>query len=106
MKKRYPSLLDLNVDKDFDYNTVLRNDPKIGNVIKNDVINETYKAIEYGIKTKKKQAELFEIRNTRAIINLPRKEWKNALSNVILPYFIENEDYTACCNIRDLIEQI
>lgn len=106
MKKRYPAILDLNIHNNIDFESIQKQDPVVGNNIKDDVINEAYKAIEYGIKANKQKAEIFEIYNTRAILNIPKKTWKNTLNNIILPYYIEKEEYTICCNIRDLISQI
>lgn len=106
MKKRYPTLLDLNIHNNIDFESIKKQDPIAGNNIKEDVIKEAYQAIEYGIKAKKQTAELFEIHNTRAILNIPKSRWKSTLNNIILPHFIEKEEYTICSNIRDLISQI
>lgn len=91
--KRYPTILNLSIQKGFDFN-------KINDNIKETVINETYKAIEHGIKNNKKRAEIFEIIDTRAIINIDRSKWKNILNNIVIPYFSNKEDYETCINIQ------
>jgi len=91
--KRYPTILNISIQKDFDFN-------KINENIKDTVINETYKAIEHGIKNNKKRAEIFEIIDTRAIINIDRSKWKNILNNIVIPYFSNKEDYETCINIQ------
>lgn len=91
--KRYPTILNLSIQQGFDFD-------KINDNIKETVINETYKAIEYGIKNNKKRAEIFEILDTRAVINVERNKWKNILNDVLIPYFSKKEDYETCINIQ------
>lgn len=106
MKKRYPSYLNMEIPSNINYNELKINNTEIGNNLEDKVINEAYKAIEYGIKTKQKTAEIFQIWDTRAVINIPKTEWKKTLNDVILPFFIKKENYDICCNIRDLIKMI
>ncbi len=97
--KRHPTLLDINIRGDFDFENLRTQ--KIENNIKDIVINETYKAIEYGINKNKNKAEIFEIIDTRTIINLDRSKWKNILNKVIIPFFSDKEDYETCINIKN-----
>ena len=106
MKKRIPTILDLNVHNNIDFELIQKQDYNASKSIKEDVIKEAYYAIEYGIKAKKQNAEIFEVYDTRVIFNIPKKKWKNTLNNIILPHYIAKEEYNICSNIRDLIAQI
>lgn len=100
--RRKPINLNLQLSEQFDINV----DSEISTKIRNIVINETYKAITHSFKNKHKKAEIAEINNTRAVINIPKNQWKPILSNKILPFFIKEEEYNKCAEIRDLINQL
>lgn len=93
--KRYPAVLNLNINNNFNLSESVNKE-----YIEDSVINETYKAIEYGVKYNRNKAEIFQIDNTRAVIKLKRSQWKDTLNNVILPYFIKKENYECCANIK------
>lgn len=100
--KRKPIKLDLKLSNEFDINI----DNEVSKSIKNVVINETFNAISYSFKNNIKKAEIAEVQNTRAVINIPRQNWKPILINKILPFFIEKEEYNKCAHIRDIINQL
>lgn len=98
--KRNPTVLNLNVSNNFNFDSLKNTNLKLENSIKDIVINETYKAIEYGVKTNKKKVAIFEIIDTRAQINLERTQWKKTLNEIIIPYFCSKEDYEKCTYIQ------
>jgi hypothetical protein len=69
------------------------------------VLEETPKAIEHALNTKKDTATLIEINNSGNYIEIGDKWWSNAL-NTILHVYEDKQDYEKCREISSLIKRV
>jgi hypothetical protein len=61
--------------------------------------------IEEAFKNNKIVATIFEINYTNVYIDLPKRSWIPALEKCLM-WYVEEEDYTACTNIKKLINSL
>jgi hypothetical protein len=78
----------------------IENHPKFQKTVRDELIF----AIEDGIKKKKKCIKLFQL-DEYHYQELDRSQWPKALSHILRTY-CEEENYSQCIRIRDLIKQI
>ena len=69
------------------------------------VKEESYKAISYAIKNKKRKAQIFRLWNLGFLVTIKEKEYKTALQS-ILGVYEEQEDYKTCSKITKLIDKL
>ena len=69
------------------------------------VKEESYKAISYAIKNKKRKAQIFRLWNLGFLVTIKEKEYKTALQS-ILSVYEEQEDYKTCSKITKLIDKL
>lgn len=55
--------------------------------------------------SKKQSATIFEINSTDHYIEIPKKDWVQALETCII-WYLETEEYEKCSKLRDTIEDI
>jgi hypothetical protein len=66
---------------------------------------ETHVAIERAMQDKKVYATLFEINTTGTYVEIHKRQWPDALEACLL-WYVEEEDYTTCTHIRELIRKL
>ena len=99
-KKRIPPIFRLTMKSGSKIENIY-NHPKIKEI----VLKELVKAIQEGITYKSKSINLFYIADSNFTLEVPRDNWKTSLSTA-LNYFIEEEDYTKCVEIREMINKL
>jgi len=99
MKYQVP-VLRVNVQYGASYNQ-LQEIPEV----KEAVMQQTIKAIKTAVKNKKKSISLFEIANSGFYINITEDKFKSSLETV-MQYYLKKEDYDACIECRDLINNL
>lgn len=55
--------------------------------------------------SKKQSAVLFEINATDHYVEIPQKDWPQALESCIM-WYLESEDYEMCTKIKTMIDEI
>lgn len=99
-KKRIPPLFKLTMKTGAKIELIY-NHPKIKKV----VLDELIKAIKEGILCKSKSVNLFQVADSEFVIEIERENWKKSLSRA-LSYFTDEEDYTKCIEIREMIKEL
>ena len=69
------------------------------------VIEDSLKTITNAIENKLDKVELFNIFNLSLVVELDKSNYKNVLIN-ITKYYIEEENYEMCNQIKKLIDEI
>jgi len=69
------------------------------------VIEDSLKTITNAIKNKLEKVELFNIFNLSLVVELDKRNYKNVLVS-ITKYYIEEENYEVCNQIKKLIDEI
>ena len=69
------------------------------------VKEESYKAISYAIKNKKRKAQIFRLWNLGFLVTIKEREYKSALQSILGAYEIK-EDYKTCSKITKLINKL
>jgi hypothetical protein len=71
----------------------------------NFIVKDSLESIENAIKYGDEKVELFNIFNLSLTVELKRSNFKSVLNN-ITKYYIKDEDYEMCNNIKNLIDEI
>ena len=71
----------------------------------NFIVKDSLESIENAIKYGDEKVELFNIFNLSLTVELKRSNFKSVLNN-ITKYYIKDEDYEMCNNIKKLIDEI
>lgn len=100
-RKRIIPKIYIKFNDNYNFNNIIELLPPL----KKAIIEETIKAIEYGVRKKQNTIELFEINNTNKCFYLDRKNWKPSLEK-IMNYYIKEEEYNKCIEIQELIKKI
>ena len=69
------------------------------------IIKDSLESIKNAIKYGDDKVELFNIFNLSLTVELKRSNFKNVLNN-ITKYYIKDEDYEMCNQIKKLIDEI
>ena len=69
------------------------------------ILKDSLKSINKAIKNNLDKVELFNIFNLSLTVELKRSNFKSVLNN-ITKYYIKDEDYEMCNNIKNLIDEI
>lgn len=70
-------------------------------LLKNIVVN----SITYSLKNNKVYARIFEINDSGCHIEIHKNHWINALDTCLI-WYIEDENFEMCTNIKNLINDI
>jgi len=68
------------------------------------ILEESLKAIVDSLENKLEKAELFNILNMAAIIEIKKSQFKPVL-NKVLELFLSNEEYERCSELKKLIKK-
>ena len=71
----------------------------------NFIVKDSLESIENAIKYGDEKVELFNIFNLSLTVEQKRSNFKSVLNN-ITKYYIKDEDYEMCNNIKKLIDEI
>lgn len=79
-------------------------------ILKSEALKDLLKhqvpvAIYDAYNSKKQSASLFEINNTDHYVEIPKKDWAQALETCIM-WYLESEDYERCSKIKEIIDEI
>jgi len=74
-------------------------------VLKDLLKNLVVPSIQYALKNNKVYARVFEINDSSYFIDIHKNHWINALDTCLI-WYIEDEDFEMCTNIKNLITDI
>ena len=74
-------------------------------ILKTLLKEQTHLAIKNAMETNKTYASLFEINNTNCYIELHKRHWIQALETCLV-WYVDDENYEMCTNIKTLIQDI
>lgn len=100
MRRKIP-VFKVKAEPGTDYSKVLLAIPEV----KKAVLEETVFAIKHGIEKNKSSISLFEVADSSYYIELSKDKWKPTLENLI-EYYVEQEEYDKCVEVRDLISKL
>lgn len=71
-----------------------------------DLLKHQVPVVIYDAHNSKKQfASIFEINSTDHYVEIPKKDWVQALETCIM-WYLESEDYERCSKIKEIIDEI
>jgi hypothetical protein len=79
-------------------------------IAKSDKLKQLLKSIvpeciQQAQSANKQSATLFEINSTDHFVEIPKKDWPQALETCIM-WYLESEDYEMCTKLKQLIDEI